>query len=233
MYRDDSEEFVKHINACRDRQEQAQPKRKNKPLIVASNKGIIEGLLNHYNEVSHRDVVSKLGPVKNRLTSYDLTPKEMRLFFRSRFIIGQRASFGMAIRNGETGHVTLSYNMYVACEDYTFFIPLDMKRRYLSKVGEVVDNLDKIIDTAASVEVDQILLNTPKRVFLSLLSDKKYDKLKEKINEQRASINSDELVSYLFTLRGERGYKTATTKALDVIFDKAFFVSIGEHYAYT
>lgn len=215
-------QFVRYVNQQRTWQESEEMFRKNEKLIVASHKGVIEGLLTNYNPISHQQVVEMVekSSIYNRLTWFTLTPKEMALAFASKYLSNGRAEFGLAIRNGETGHVTLGYHLYVRSNDYVFFIPLNIKRRHLSKVTEAYEGLEGILNLAAGIEMDQVLENTSASEFLPLLSAKKFDKIQGHLvsGEARASA----LINALFSLRDERGYKTLANKALDICFKHAF-----------
>jgi hypothetical protein len=216
-----NEPFVKYVNQQRKWQESEELSRHGEKLIVAEHKGMIHGLLTHYNPISHRQVVEMVekSTIYNRLSWYSLSPKDMTLGFSSKYVAQGKAQFGLAIKNGETGHVTLGYHLYVKSEDYIFFTPLNIKRRHLSKVNEAYEGLEEILRIATEVEVDQVLINTPATEFLLLLSDKKYDKIKA---ELYGEMSADELVSKLFRLRDERGYKVTANHALDAIFALAF-----------
>lgn len=224
-------DFVRYVNQCRKWQTSENFKRRDEKLIVASQEGNIDGLMTHYNPFSHRDVVEMVeqSPIAQLMTAFALSPKELDMLFRSKFSVRGVYEFGMAIRNGETGHVTLGYHLYVRSRDYVFFIPLNVKRRHLSKIDEAQAGLEGILKTATDVEVDQLLKRTPAADILPLLSDKKFGILKQD-SELFDSPTADDMVGRLFYLRGMRGYKVAASKALDVVFNKALtMINLGEN----
>lgn len=222
--------FTEYINAMRGWQETEKPRQQNKILYLALNtigdRCYCYGLLTHYNPVSNASVIQRVkdSPIAVNVTSVELkVPKSVKLYCRSRYLVGGKLSFGLAIVNGETGHYTLGYHLYVASEDYTFLFPMQQHKRHLSKVGEVDDSLVTVLQAANAVEVDQVIKTTPASTFIDALPLAWVAKIPS-LSIYNA-LPCESFIDYLTDLREERGYKTVVNAVLDHIFNQAFILA--------
>lgn len=223
------DKFVEYINACRGYQETEHPGKHNAPIILAvaypkHHFKKLWGVLTHYNPVSNDSVLERIekSPLATRISDIrNNHPKEIGVYFHSRYVAEGTFSFGLVIMNGETGHRTLSYNMYVSSNKYQFLIPMKLTKRHLSQVGTVNDILVDVLDTLKEVEIDQILEHTESDYFIKLMPDKVARLLSVTFDKYRYE-PVEKLLIRLVALRSQYGYTTAVNKALDLIFKESF-----------
>lgn len=218
LYLRDRGAFVEYVNIARKIQEQARWREIGRTLIAAEIAGSLYGLLTNYNPVSNSEVLDMVesAGLESRLSWYKFEAKEMSLYFRSKAVIDNKAAFGLAVRNGETGHVTLGYYLYVAYGDYVFTFPYAHKRRHLSRVGEAKSDLQAALESVDLIDMDTYMKNHALSEIEKCLSAKKFDKIRLMIAGRRSYPIAD-FVSYLFQQRSVYGLKTVVSEALDKI----------------
>lgn len=213
--------FVELINFARAIQEQEHWREIDRTLIAATIKGTLYGILTNYNPVSNREVLDMVDDAKlvNRLTWYKLTPKEMSLYLKSKNVLDNHAAFGMAIRNGETGHVTLGYHLYVSYGDFIFTFPYDNTKRHLSRVNEAKNDMTAALNDIDTIDIDAYLRTHPASEVVGLLRDKKFDKLRSEISRS-TTCTINEFIIRLLRHRDSYGWKTLTDEAVSKVLNE-------------
>lgn len=215
--------FVHYVNQCRNYQESASIREAHRPQLIAAlvtrdNHTELWGLLTNYTAVSNRSVLERIqnSNLPSAITYTRFSPKEMLIFCRSRDLGKTSVQYGLALRNGETGHTTLSYLLAVYSDDYIFCFPPTDRRRHLSRVGEV--NLDDVFDAINDLEIHN-LMETTQVGTLHLKLTGYPDVLVNEILEHPARSIANTL-PVLLRLRREKGLKTAAETLLDSILAK-------------
>lgn len=218
LYSTDLGAFVCYINGCRSWQETENFKLGGKDLILVTSRGTVEGLLTNYNVVPHLSVLDRIeqSPIKDNITGYSICPKRMVIKFRSKYILDNKAAFGLAVCNGETGHVALSYNFFVESGSFTFLFPLKDRRRHLSKVGEVNQRLVDVFEAANEVDLDaKLRAASPLEIPANIIAG--FDKIAF-VFEKNTTLRG--VVDDLLRFRTRHGYKGQATKALEYILNR-------------
>lgn len=218
------DKFVELVNDYRALQEQTIPAEKNRELIAALVDDVdLAGLLTTYNPYSHADVLDlvRSAGFEDSLTAYSVTPREMKLYFKTR----QDGPFeyGLLLRNGMTGHVALSYNMYVRSEKYEYFTAIAGKRKHMSKLDSAVGRIEEAFSEARTIDINNYMENTVdsglvrNTVLKYNSSSDKYGILKNDILNlaDQPLIN---IVRRLHQYTGYKGYKTLASNILNILF---------------
>ena len=197
-----------------------------KPLIAAYRGKEIFGLLTKYKDVSNLsvlDLVEKWGVVES-VTDYSLIDTEFTLFLASGNL--DLFEWGLAIRNGETGHTTFGYRVYFKTDDYTFTFPLESVRRHMSRVDEVESNLQSVFENVSEMQVWNIIENTKAANYAKYLTLKpEYAKLQDVfelfVDKHRTL---DKLLFKLAKVKKEKGFKVVCERVMNEIFSLVKFI---------
>jgi hypothetical protein len=215
-------DLVFYINSCRTMQESEELWRKGRTLVLATNKRHIFGVMTNYNPKYNSNVIEDLhdSGLINNLKWWSITPLEMNLYLEYKKENG--VSFGLNIRNGETGHATYGYRIYFKSEDYVFHENFNKtaKRRHLSKL----DILDMTMQDMYAELQDLIIFDRMQESACSdyaklILTDNDFAKIHSLVEPYDSLIiNLHKLISALSEQSKQRGYKVLCTKALDLIY---------------
>lgn len=216
------EKFVQYVNQCRKQQEEKDLWRKGKELIIAFNGGKLWGVLTHYNPKSNLEVLRDISDaaLEQHISFWTLSEKEMNVYLKYASVEGYE--IGLNVRNGETGHATYSYRFYVRKGEYTFSTDTFGKRRHLSNL-ELVDNtLKDAYAELSEIKFHDFVMTTASLEFAKLiLADQELEKLFEGIKPYVTQLKKVyQLLSFLSQKSEERGFKTASKKALDLVYTK-------------
>lgn len=214
------EEFTKYINFCARKMKSLHFKEaRRKSFVAAINMGALWGLMTDYNAVPHREVLDMVeqAGLADKVVSLagKADPNEMVLLVQNRKELETIGGhYGLAIRNGETGHVALGYEAYVQAHNYLFTWPLRATNRHLSKVHNALDALKEALDECHSIDVVNMLKTRQVRTLKLKTTD---SEIQSTINRHAAD-TAAVLVSKLTPLTTGYGHKTEAKKVLDQIF---------------
>lgn len=208
-----------------------------KPLIAASFKGRIVGVMRRYVPIFHSDLlemVAKSGLVDS-FHGYFLSMTEFRMYFNVTTKI--RPLVTLQVRNGHSGHIAFSYSGRFNSFSYEFLLPLVDHVKHFSTASAVLHNLKDIMDGVRDLEIEQRLRDIPivtvKRLIDSSLNldeeTKSMQNLLSAVFEGKPETALEFLV-LASTYSGVHGYKGAVKKVNDLVMISEFGES-GEEYA--
>jgi hypothetical protein len=212
--------FAAYINQCRKNQESAQLWRRDQTYLLAVNGDVIYGVCARYNPKPNIEVLEDIQA--NGLTPlierWDIDHEAMNIYLAHKTEKG--SEIGLLIRNGETGHVALSYRLYVAQGDYTFSTAHFGRRKHMSNLELVDDDLKEIYADIADIRFHDFVLDSPAGPFAELiLKDEALEKLHELVTPYHSRIKKlYKLLGVLNSQRSVRGWKVVCTKALDMLY---------------
>lgn len=212
--------FADYLNQCRTKQEQAHLWRKNQRYILAVNDHHIFGVLANYNPKSNVTVVEDVeqSGLASNLKRWWIDDLAMNIYLGYQSIHG--FELGLNVRNGETGHTTLSYRLYVRNGEYTFDTPSFGKRRHLSNLALVEDDINRAYGELNDIKFHDYVTDTPTYQYATLiLDDPKLEKLHELVLPYQTKLRQlYTLLGFLSSQRGVRSWKTICNQALDKLY---------------
>lgn len=178
------------------------------------------GLMTEYNSYSNVDVINMIddASLTSRVTTWEWRPLEMNVFLRTGH--SEPIEWGLVIRNGETGHATLGYHMYISTKGTAFHyttLPMASVRRHLSTLDTTVGNMKEALEEASSIEMDNTLTNSRVGEVKHLFVGTGWDSIRN-ILDMPDGTPLIKLVTALSAASDGYGSKTLALKALDRIF---------------
>lgn len=222
LYQTNLAEFVNVINQFRAKQERTDLWRKGQTYILATYNGYVYGILANYNPKLHAEVLQDIeeSGLGNAVARCYVTPKEMHVYLS--YHVKDGFEVGLDVRNGETGFVALSYNLYVYQKkgDYTFATPSYGRRKHLSNLELVDDDLNDLYAELQEIKFHEYILNAESKEYAKMiLDDKKFEKIHDLVTPYDSRLKKlYSLLGLLAAKRNERGYKTLCAQALDMLY---------------
>jgi len=169
LFKDNKAEFCKYINFCFRKMRTMRHKEARREHFIAAflihlDRIDLEGLLTNYNPISNKQVVEMVenSGLADRLTWATYDRSDMQLFLKSKVHRSDDLlTYGLVIRNGETGRAALSYNACINVSNYYYTWPLQASKRHLSKISNAVDNLSIALEECENIEIFELLRTTP------------------------------------------------------------------------
>lgn len=215
-------EFVQYINNCRGWQATENQKRADEKLIAAylptgiGRAFTLWGLMTDYNPYTNKQVLDMTTTVVGKIDFWQWEPTVFNLYLKTGFIVP--FDWGLCIRNGETGHATLGYHLYVHAKGSLYWstVPLNRTRRHLSLVSDAVNNIQQAIEEVHGLELDNTVCNTPLSKYLYVYNTAGW----ERVREWTEGFAKRPVIDWLSFLSGKlysHGEKTIARRAIDTV----------------
>lgn len=171
----------------------------------------LSGFLTSYIPKHHWEVVEFLQENGYEPTFWNLTTKEMRLYFKGSSY--GKIQFGCMIHNGETGHVSIGYRFYLKSGNLAVDVPFRHRNRHQSRVEDVFGNLETIFNSIKELNIDAVL-ELPTSEFALIIEDLGGEKFAP-FYLQYARMPIAFFLAEIGERIEERGFKTVGTQLLE------------------
>lgn len=220
LYRSSLRDFVGYLNTCYENMCVFDPTLRDRVYWTATNQNVVYGVMSYYNPKLNTEVLDDIvnHNLEANIKRWYVTYTQMVVYLDYKSQDG--FEIGLAVCNGETGHTALSYRLYVHDGDYTFETPTFGRRKHLSNLELVEQDLTKAYEELSELKFYDYIMNTPAYTYATmLLDDPKFEKIHDLAAQYDSRIRKVyQLLSKLSEQRRVRGYKTICTQALDKLY---------------
>lgn len=199
--------------------------------------GVAYGLLHNYNPVDHTDLLNTVDSegLSGKISYAILNHRMLELFFSGKTTT--EGEYGLVIRNGVTGTVSLEYGSYYRVKDdnnesrYIYYFNDNKKVLHLSTVAEWNSRFEVALNELMATRVESYLqgltVAESTNLFATFIRGIKNDKhqaiAKDVVNSIQKNNGDDTLYDAIPTLveMFEHGKKGIISKLIDFIFENA------------